>query len=524
MVWTCFFAQLGAIGFVGPDEPRYAEVAREMAQGGDWVTPRLYGEPWFEKPILYYWAAAAGFKFSLGDEVAARLPSALAALLALLSVFWAAWRFYGNETAWTTALIFPTCIGTLAFAHAATPDMIFTASLACAMASAGEVLRRAGSLRGRCPSAHAAGDHAPLLLFGAWLGCGTLAKGPAALVLAGGAIALWALATQRWRAAFRLAHPLVMGTFSLIALPWFVLCALRNPGFLRTFLFLHNFERYLTPVFKHVQPFWFFGLVLLLGLLPWTVLLGGTVRRVAQRGRIWRESPGMFFACWAVFPVIFFSFSRSKLPGYVLPAFPALALLMARGIADGDAKSDRLNRWLLAAVEGTWLALLGLPISRWAGHLPQEARAEFVRHVLAWGAVAVAGGVLILTLALARKARDAILVSALLLAGIVEVANLRFLPDLDRYISARPAAKALVSSPELRGNVYAFRLQRGIHYGLNFYFSRELPDWSKSVRGPVWVCTTAEGVKELEQAGVSIRFLNPISPGILLARMESSQP
>jgi 4-amino-4-deoxy-L-arabinose transferase-like glycosyltransferase len=520
----CFFAQLGAIGFVGPDEPRYAEVSREMAQGGDWVTPRLYGEPWFEKPILYYWAAAAGFKVSLGDEAAARLPAALAALLALLSVCWAAWRFYGNETAWTTALIFPTCIGTLAFAHAATPDMLFTASLACAMASAGEVLSRAGALRVRGASARDGGDHAYLLLFGAWLGCGSLAKGPAALVLAGGAIALWALATQRWKAAFRLAHPLVLGAFSLIALPWYVLCALRNPGFLRTFLFLHNFERYLTPVFKHEQPFWFFGLVLLLGLLPWTALLVSAVKRVAQRGRIWRESPGMFFACWAVSPVIFFSFSRSKLPGYVLPAFPVFALLMARGISDGDAKSDRLNRWLLAAVGGTWLALLGLPVSRWAGHLPQEARAGFVRDVVAWGAVAIAGGVLVVTLALLGRSRAAVLTAALLLAGIVEVANLRFLPDLDPYISARSAARALVSSPELRGNVYAFRLQRGIHYGMNFYFSRELPDWSESVRGPVWVCTTARGVKELEQAGVSIRFLDRVSPEILLARVENNQP
>jgi 4-amino-4-deoxy-L-arabinose transferase-like glycosyltransferase len=522
-VWTCFFSQLGAIGLVGPDEPRYAEVAREMAQGGDWVTPRLYGEPWFEKPILYYWAAAAGFKLSLDNEVAARLPSALAALLALLSICWAAWRFYGKETAWTTALIFPTCIGALAFSRAATPDMLFAASLACAMATAGEVLSRVGALQSKSTSARDAGGHALLLLFGASLGCGTLAKGPAALLLAGGAIALWALAARRWKYAFRLAHPLAMIAFTLIALPWYLLCALRNPEFLRTFLFLHNFERYLTPVFKHEQPFWFFGLVLLLGLLPWTALLSGPVKKMAERGRTWRESPGLFFACWAIFPVIFFSFSRSKLPGYVLPAFPALALLMARGIADGDATSSRFNRWLLAGVGVTWIALLGLPISRWLEHVPMDVRSEVVHHVLAWGAVAVAGGVFVATLGLAGRIRESALASALLLTGLVQVANLRFLPELDEYISARPAARALVSSPELRGDVYAFRLRRGIHYGMNFYFERELPDWSDSVRGPVWVCTTPNGLKELEKTGDSIRFLDRVSLGILLVRVESNR-
>ena len=98
-LYVCYFSHLGAIGFVGPDEPRYAWIARDMAETGDWVTPRLYGKPWFEKPPLYYWGAAASFKLFGVSEAAARLPSAISALLATLALAWLAWRIYGAETA-----------------------------------------------------------------------------------------------------------------------------------------------------------------------------------------------------------------------------------------------------------------------------------------------------------------------------------------------------------------------------------------------------------------------------------------
>src|SRR5450432_4418266 len=91
-LYVCYFSHLGAIGLVGPDEPRYAWIARSMAETGDWVTPRLYGKPWFEKPVLYYWGAAASFKLFGVSEAAARLPSAICALLATLAMAWLAWK------------------------------------------------------------------------------------------------------------------------------------------------------------------------------------------------------------------------------------------------------------------------------------------------------------------------------------------------------------------------------------------------------------------------------------------------
>ena len=176
------------------------------------------------------------------------------------------------------------------------------------------------------------------------LGLGVLAKGPAAIILAGGAVAIWALATKSWRAAFRVAHPIAIAAFCVIALPWYALCAARNPDFLRVFLWQHNVERYATPMFQHRQPFWYFAPVALLALLPWTVLLWPTWREGLrlQREKSWAGSPGFFFACWAVCPIVFFSFSQSKLPGYILPAIPPLALLL-RAIALHRAISDNRN-------------------------------------------------------------------------------------------------------------------------------------------------------------------------------------
>ena len=139
-LYVCYFSHLGAIGFVGPDEPRYAWIARDMAEMGDWVTPRLYGKPWFEKPPLLYWGAALCFKLFGVSEAAARLPSAISALLATLALAWLAFRLYGAETTRWLLLLLPTTVGMIGFSHAAATDMSFSAMLTIAMACATAVL------------------------------------------------------------------------------------------------------------------------------------------------------------------------------------------------------------------------------------------------------------------------------------------------------------------------------------------------------------------------------------------------
>src|ERR1019366_8993416 len=185
-------------------------------------------------------------------------------------------------------------------------DMLFTGLLPAAMAVAAEILQkpRPGPL--------------PRIAFGFFLGAAVLAKGPAAVILAGGATLLWAAISRQWRAPFRFLHPLIIVVFCATALPWYALCALRNPDFLRVFIWQNNFERYLTPVFEHRQPFWFFGPILLLAILPWILFSMITISDAARSARngAYAQSPGTFFACWIAFPVLFFSLSQSKLPGY----------------------------------------------------------------------------------------------------------------------------------------------------------------------------------------------------------------
>ncbi len=129
LLYVCLFSGLGALGLVGPDEPRYAAIARAMAETHDWVTPRLWGTPWFEKPVLYYWTAGIAMRIFGVSEFAARLPSALAALLAVVAITWTALRSYGVSAAWYSLLMLPTSVAMIGFSRAASPDMLFAGLL-----------------------------------------------------------------------------------------------------------------------------------------------------------------------------------------------------------------------------------------------------------------------------------------------------------------------------------------------------------------------------------------------------------
>src|SRR6266403_3015473 len=244
-----------------------------MAETGDWVTPRLYGKPWFEKPPLLYWGGAIFFKLfgPSAPEVVARLPSAISALLATLALAWLAWRAYGEECARWLLLLLPTSVGMIGFSHAAATDMPFagmlTTAMACAAVALGLVTTTENTpILPRTP-------RLALILFGFFLGLAVLAKGPVAIILSGGAVFFWAIFTKRWRDAFRLFHPAAIASFCLTALPWYILCARRNPDFFHIFIIEHNFKRYLTPEFQHLQPLWFYIPILLIAFLPWVATL-----------------------------------------------------------------------------------------------------------------------------------------------------------------------------------------------------------------------------------------------------------
>jgi 4-amino-4-deoxy-L-arabinose transferase-like glycosyltransferase len=522
-ILVSLLANLGAIGLVGPDEPRYAWIARAMAETGDWVTPRLWGVPWFEKPILYYWAAALGFRMHLPAEWAARLPSALAALAAAAAIGWFAWRHYGGEEdlsaspALLAPVIFSTSVAAVGFSRAATPDMLYSAAIALAMVCAASVLRRAGALGVPDSAATENPTHDLLMLFswGAFLGVGVLAKGPAAVLLACGAVGIWTLAASHWRATLRLAHPLAVAAFCAVALPWYVLCAQRNPDFLHIFIFQHNFERYLTPLFQHQQPFWFFGPITILALLPWSAFLIAGAQEALRlwRERSWTNSPGFFVACWAFFPVVFFSFSQSKLPSYILPAVPALALIAAIS-ASRSFRGSRANAIILSAGIGVvWIVLAAIflhathksPFVEMRNGIPLLAATALAI------AVAVAAG--ILYAGMRKNLGLAVILCSACAVATLEIANIVVLPALDPYVSARPHA-AFFRNDLHPDRIFTYELRRTWNYGLAFYFQREIPEWSAQDPDAALVLTSREGLEKIMKSGRLQGTLEPAQRGI----------
>jgi 4-amino-4-deoxy-L-arabinose transferase-like glycosyltransferase len=507
VAYVCFFNGLTAFGLVGPDEPRYASIAREMADGGDWVTPRLHGEPWLEKPILYYWVAAIGYRVFGDGELAARLPSVLGAVTTLLALGWVARRFYGQTTTTLFALVFPSSIAVLAFARAATPDMLFSSTLALALAAAAPLVL---STPVRAAWAYQAA-------FGAALGLGVLAKGPAAVVLAGGGAVLGALCTKRGARVSRLAGPWALASFAVVALPWYVLCSLRNPEFIQVFLISHNVERFLTPVFQHQQPFWYFGPVLLLGLAPWTAAIVATAREAAIRlaRRPWSGSPSIFLASWVLIPVAFFSLSQSKLPGYVLPAVPAAALLLAHGLAvtlrGSPERARAIGLGTAVALGAMTLAFLVAPGVKSAG-----VEAGAVRPLaMMLGIAAVVAGVV----GNRGQLRAAVAVSALGVTLTLWQLNAVLLPRLDPLISSRTAAHDAANVAD-GAPIHAFDLHRTWQYGLEYYLHQQVPEWNSREPGGSIVITTDRGMRTMQVRGASLRVLRRVSDNAVVVQTD----
>ncbi len=507
VIGVCLFSGLSALGVVGPDEPRYAAIAEAMARTGDWITPRLWGSPWFEKPVLYYWAAGISMRIFGVSEFAARLPSALAALLALVAVKWAALRCYGIAAAWYAVLLLPTTAAMIGFSRAASPDMLFAGLLTAAMAVALEILQkpRPGALL--------------RIAFGFFLGAAVLAKGPAAVILAGGATLVWAALSRRWLVPLRFLHPLVIAVFCATALPWYVLCARRNPDFLHVFIWQHNFERYLTPVFEHRQPFWFFGIVALLAVGPWTCVVVASGRRLRDRLE-WMNTPGLFIACWGLFPIVFFSLSKSKLPGYILPSIPPLILLAGRSLAISLEKQSH-SRNIPVAITGT--LFIGVAVIS-TGILPHLGRTFGLGPSTTFTFLILigSGGLIAVLLSISRRPAIAFLACALLMTGLVAFANAWILPAVDPSISSRSAALESFGLISASRDVAVRGLKRDWQYGLNYYYGRELPEWTPGAPLPEWLFMNetnaialrkfGDRIHEVSRAGAPYAVLIHVSP------------
>jgi 4-amino-4-deoxy-L-arabinose transferase-like glycosyltransferase len=312
IVFACF-ALLGSRGLNEPDEGRYAEIAREMVASGDWLVPHLNGFPHFQKPPLLCWLTASSVAVFGANEWAARLPSALAAVGTLALTFWMTHALLGRAAAWCATLVLLSSLEFFILARLLTPDMLMTFWITAALACLVQV-SRGGSARWRW-------------VFFVAMGCGFLTKGPMALVVPiSGAIGMRL-------AGAPLSLPWVRGLALALALglSWFVALALSSHELLRYFWHDELLNRFASRAHGRSEAFWFFAPVLLGGFLPWTWYLPGLVRDGWQRlrsGLPLTPLHGLLLG-WLVPPFLILSLSGSKLSTYVLPLFPALALLFA---------------------------------------------------------------------------------------------------------------------------------------------------------------------------------------------------
>jgi 4-amino-4-deoxy-L-arabinose transferase-like glycosyltransferase len=501
-----FFYGLGSFGLAGADEPRYAQVAREMLDRSDWVTPTLQGKAWLEKPALYYWEAMLSFRASGVSDQAARLPAVIDAAMLIAGIYFFLRRFRpGSEL--DGALITASCVGVVIFARAASTDMPLAAAFSIALLA--------------WFAWHESQHRIYLAAAYVFLALGTLAKGPVALALAAAIVFLFAAVKRDWRVLWRTLWIPGIALYLAAALPWYVAVQLRNPEFFRFFILEHNLARFAQDAYHHRQPFWFYLPVFLLAMMPWALVL---VLAVAERVRlIWSEgkeafsSPEdswtLFLLIWMFVPILFFSASHSKLPGYILPAVPAGALLVAEYLASRREEEKKLSPGF-AAAHGILCGLLIFAAL-------SSGSVALYRHLL-WGSgtyqTAAIAAVLALGIAavIASRAGLRLLRPVTLFAVVVGVTAVVRLaaPVIDATQSARPIAENILSFSSEAVPVALYRVHREQEYGLEFYLNRPAQSYeSGNVPAAAHVLVAAQNTQsEVAQlvAGRRVSYLTSI--------------
>ncbi len=367
-----FFFRLGAPGLFDADEPAYAQAAREMMESGDWITPHFNGQPRFDKPILFYWLISLSYRVFGVTEFAVRFWSALAAVVLAGVVAWTAGRWFGAPADLWAGLAFTTNVLTALLARAGVTDMLLTLFVTVAILAGLEALGGPSPSReGRDPPT-ASGTRWAAIAWGS-MGLAVLVKGPVgflipAMTLGGTLFVL----REVWGGLRRLVPWQGPALFGAITFPWYALVLAANGwAFVEGFVIKHHLTRYTGVVSSHAGPIWFYLPVILIGFFPWSGFIPRAVWQaglVARRREVGWPADRLLIAsaCWVVGAFLFFSLARTKLPSYLYPAFPGLALLVgAAGISSQKPTTDvdRVPRWLncvapwLIGVTGGALAL-----------------------------------------------------------------------------------------------------------------------------------------------------------------------
>jgi 4-amino-4-deoxy-L-arabinose transferase-like glycosyltransferase len=527
-----FFFAISAFGLVGADEPRYAQIAREMFARHDWIVPTLNGAPWLEKPVLLYWKIIGSYTLFGVHDWAARVPSAGFAAALVLAVFFFMRRFRpGSEL--DAALITASMAAVIGFARGASTDMPLSALFSVALLA--------------WWAWHETGKKLWLAAFYALLAFGVLDKGPVAPALAVLIVAAYSWVRRDGKIFWRSLWMQGFALFFVIALPWFLAMQMKVPQFFHVFFVEHNLERFGTNLYQHSQPFWYYIPVFLLGTLPWTVFtipaLVDAARSAWKRLRrseaegaviestVTESAPStappvvaassdlpVFLFLWIVVPIVFFSISRSKLPGYILPAIPPAAMLTAeylhrRGVVPRlqlALHSLLCGAIMAAALIAPWIML----------HAAVPGKTRTI--------VAVFSGLIaILVLVVVRRGGLPTLhfvTLVPLVLGLVFLLRFAAIPENDPYPihgsilditqSARPVDMELRRLGVKEDTpVAVFNVRRDVAYGLNFYrnasvrnydneATRDLPS---GIPGGEHVVIAKEGSAGAVQAAVGSR-------------------
>jgi 4-amino-4-deoxy-L-arabinose transferase-like glycosyltransferase len=431
-----------------PDEGRYAEIPREMIVTGDWMTPRLNGLKYFEKPPLQYWLTAIGYKLFGVHNWTARLWPALSALLAALFLGYAAARVGGRTLGLYTGAVLLGCVGYIVNAHLLTLDAGLSAFLSLAF-GAFLIAQRNGASRRE--------ERNWMWLAYAGMAGATLSKGLIGIVIPGATLVVYTLLT-RDIAVWRRLH-LVSGTLIYLALtaPWFVLVSRANEGFFQFFFIHEHFQRYLTTTHRRDQSWWYFVPLFVLGSLPWLPLLTWGAWRMwrdgtpAANGFSWQR----FAYVWTTFIFLFFSASGSKLPSYIVPMFPVLAMLTAWLLENTENRVLTRLTWPIASIVAVLLVVLLAayePIVRRV--ITEEVSLTPALEFGPWFKAALAVGTLggltaMIALRRETSARRTIAVLALSLA--VLVATQIGLAGYDKFRAVRSSRDILAAAEAVNG-------------------------------------------------------------------------
>lgn len=467
-----FFYGLGSFGLVGADEPRYAQIAREMLQRRDWVVPVLNGTPWLEKPVLLYWEEMLSYGIFGVHDWAARLPNACNALVMVFAIYLFVRRFRKGLQL-DAVLLTASSIAMIGYARAASTDMPLLAMFTIAMLS--------------WAMWYTSQQRKWLALFYVFLGLAILAKGPVAPFLAALIIVPFALIRRDLKVIRNTIWITGILLFIAVALPWYVMVQSRVPEFFRIFILEHNLARYGSNLYRHHQPFWYYIPVTLAALLPWTVLaftgLVYGIRQVIAGLNSKEESQEprgglvLFFVLWAVLPIIFFSFSGSKLPGYILPTVPGFVMLTVEWLSHREGAGRRLNPLLVVghAIVANLVLTAALLCYYIIYRMKPTVQAYEVAGILT-GFVLVVSIVLLLLRGF-RMLRLVTLIPVVIGIGFVlKVAS----PAIDAAQSARPVAQMIENAAKPSLPIAGFEIKRELEYGLTFYLNRPVSIYDRA--------------------------------------------